>query len=103
MIERELQQELKGRLSKEHKSVLRIAEKLREKTSQKLLKHVKGLQDKRSREKIQLSRYVSDALFTTKSTLDKLQQSFSKEMQAYLKQLQDKVAAGNDIFHRTEV
>lgn len=100
---REIQLELKQKVGKEHRSVVRVAEKLREKSSQRVLRHMKATQDKRSKDRLQNVRYLADTLQATKLLVDKLCAQYLREWQQWQKALRDRVQTGQDAFHGIEV
>jgi hypothetical protein len=92
----EVQMEVRQKVGKELRGALRAAEKLREKTSQRLLRHVKSLQDKRSRERLQQAKMVADGLQSTRTLLDKNQSQFFRELQAWQRNLRERLQQGRD-------
>lgn len=95
---RDLQADLRQHVNKELRTAVRSAERIREKASQRLLKHVKALQDRRTRDRLQTSRAVSDVLYATKIALDKMVTPFNKEVATWLKQHRERLATGRDVY-----
>lgn len=93
----ELQTEVRSRILRELKSVVRVAEKLRERYSQKLLKHTKGLQDKRLKNSSQTNRVVQETVSAAKIFIDKASLPWSKEVAAWVKAWNDRLQIGSDI------
>lgn len=93
--------ELRARLEKDLRSILRSSEKQREKNSQRLIRHAKGLQDRRSRERMQLTRYVSDCLQASRVVSDKMQMAFVRETQTFHRLLRERLQCGRDELCRT--
>ncbi len=88
---------------KELKPILRNAEKLRERYSQRLLKYTKTLQDKRTRDRLYQSKAVSDSLILIHSQCDKMINLYMKDYIVYCKILKEKWMIGNQLFHGSEV
>jgi phage-related minor tail protein len=100
---RDVQTEFRNRIIKELKNVLRTAEKLRERFSQRLMKYIKSLQDKRTRDKLSQSKLLADSTFQIHSFNDKLCNNYHKEMQTYVKNLKEKLVTGQQVFNGTDV
>jgi hypothetical protein len=93
----DLQNEFHNRVVKELKTVLRNAEKLRERFSQRLMKYTKSLQDKRTRDKLTQSKAISDTALVIHSYTDKLNALFMKEMQSFVRNLKEKLIQGQQL------
>ncbi len=103
MFDRELQAEFRNRTIKELKNVLRNAEKLRERFSQRLLKYTKSLQDKRTRDRLSQSKQLSDSIVLVQSYNDKLAGTYVKEAQQYVKGLKERITGGYQQYHGIDV
>lgn len=79
--------------------MLRLAEKLRERYSQRLVKYTKTLQEKRNREKSLSTKSVNDTLIGVVSSGDKISSQFSKEIVKYTRELKDRISLGHDLFN----
>jgi hypothetical protein len=93
----DLQNEFHNRVVKELKTVLRNAEKLRERFSQRLMKYTKSLQDKRTRDKLTQSKAISDTSLVIHSYTDKLNALYMKEMQSFVRNLKEKLIQGQQL------
>lgn len=91
------------KLGKELRLAVRTTDKLREKTSQRLLRHVKSLQDKRSRERLLQAKIVADGLQTTRTLLDKTQSLFLRELQTWQRSLRERIHNGRDVFRSLDI
>lgn len=85
------------------KAVIRYAEKLREKQSQRLLRNTKYLQERRTKEKSSASRLTADTLHINQSACDKAVSAFLKDVAAWVKAFKDRQQLGQDIFEGHEV
>lgn len=83
--------------------MLRYAEKLRERSSQRLLRSSKTLQDKRTKEKSYSTKLVNDTLQANQSSCDKAVNGFLKDISVWVKVWKERFQQGQDIFTGNEV
>ena len=82
----------------EVKPVLRASDKIREKFTTKFTKFSRQLQEKRSKDKIAMTKSLKDCKVVMKSVVDKLAIQFQKDLKSYTSIIQDKIEIGRAIF-----
>lgn len=102
-INREILKELKARILKEYKPVLRQAEKLRERFSQRYTRHTRALQDRRLRDKSLLVKTVKDNFSAVKLHEDKTIAQMQKDIKSWSNNLSQKIDLGKSVFLGTYV
>lgn len=95
--------ELKARILKEYKPVLRQAEKLRERFSQRYTRHTRALQDRRLRDKSLLVKTVKDNFSAVKLHEDKTIAQMQKDIKSWSNNLSQKIDLGKSVFLGTYV
>lgn len=88
---------MRQKVGKELRSALRLAEKLRERTSQKLIRHVKTLQDRKTKDRLHIAKLISDSLQVSRTNLDKSQSNFLKELQVWQRHQRERLHQGRDV------
>eukprot|EP01038_Epipyxis_sp_PR26KG_P004498 gene4498-6355_t len=100
--QRPLQLEWRRKMTHEAKSVIRHVEKLREKCSQRYIKHTRTLQDKRLKEVQLINRTNKESINAMKSGCDKIHNQNIKERTAWLMNVSDKITLGGNIMREAE-
>lgn len=94
----QLRSELLMRIQKEAKPVLRQVEKLRERFSQRYLRHTRALQDKRLRDKNLAVRNGKESQALTRSAEDKAVSQLHRDIKAWNSEVVERIELGKAVF-----
>lgn len=89
------------RVLAEIRTTQRAADKLREKTVQRYMRHTRQAQEKRQKEKVYASKVAKDALNLTKIASEKVSAKFQKDTKTWVTGLHDKCEAGKTAFNNS--
>lgn len=92
--QKEFQIEFKQKINRELKGHIRYAEKVREKFAQRLLRHTKNLLDKKVKDKLNLSKVLSDSSQIIKNARDYTSLHATKDIEKFFFKLSSKLNQG---------